>query len=72
MTIPYSFYSFGYMPQWEQLDERRRCLGKLLDAMGLGPIETSSQVVFAEPAATLRAYVRIASRFQRGYNARGR
>jgi polyhydroxyalkanoate synthase len=41
---------------YEQADQFRRWLGKQLDAVGLGPVETSFQVVFTEPGVTLRYY----------------
>lgn len=43
-------------PFWEHIDWSRRRLGEALDALGLGPIETPSRVLFAEAAVTLRAY----------------
>ena len=39
-----------------QLDRSRRWLGKLLDAVGLGPVETPFRVAFSEPGVTLRSY----------------
>ena len=43
-------------PLWEQSDRARRRLGALLDALGLGPIETPSRVALAEAGLTLKAY----------------
>ena len=40
----------------EQFDQSRRALGRLLDAAGLGPIETPSRVVLTAPGVTLNAY----------------
>lgn len=41
---------------YAQQDQLRRWLGKQLDAVGLGPIESRFQVVFTEPGVTLRYY----------------
>lgn len=41
---------------WEAVDERRRALGRLLDAAGLGPQETPFAILDAWPGARLRTY----------------
>jgi polyhydroxyalkanoate synthase len=41
---------------YEPIDRIRLWQGKMMDALGLGPIETPSRVVSAEPGLTLRAY----------------
>jgi len=41
---------------YAQLDEARRSQGRLLDGLGLGPIETRSRVVLTTPLVTLKAY----------------
>jgi len=41
---------------FEILDEVRRAQGAAMDALGLGPIETPHETVFAEPGLTLRRY----------------
>jgi polyhydroxyalkanoate synthase len=38
------------------IDAARRSIGMLLDTMGLGPCETPSRVVWAEPGVTLKGY----------------
>jgi polyhydroxyalkanoate synthase subunit PhaC len=40
----------------EQVDQSRRGLGRMLDALGLGPIETPARVVRAGPVVMLKAY----------------
>ena len=42
----------------EQMDETRRRFGKLLDAAGLGPIQTPSRIVREFAGLTLRAYAK--------------
>ncbi|MDP9374172.1 MAG: hypothetical protein M3Q65_17300, partial [Chloroflexota bacterium] len=39
-----------------QIDQARRGLGALLDALGWGPVETPSRAAFAAPVVTLKAY----------------
>jgi len=41
---------------YEQVDDLRRWQGRLLECVGLGPIETPSRVVFSERGASLHAY----------------
>ncbi len=41
---------------FEPLDQARRWQGKLLHALGWGPVESRSRVVFSKPGITLRAY----------------
>lgn len=41
---------------FEQLDRMRRLQGSLLDAAGLGPVETPYEVAHAAPGVTLRRY----------------
>jgi len=41
---------------YEQVDDLRRWQGRLLEWVGLGPIETPSRVVFSERGASLHAY----------------
>ena len=41
---------------YAQMDASRQWQGKLLDSLGLGPIETPSRVVLTTTALTLRAY----------------
>jgi len=41
---------------YEQLDRSRRGQGWMLDALGLGPVETSFRIAFHAPGLTLRAY----------------
>ncbi len=41
---------------FENLDELRRLQGSGFDALGFGPVETSSDAVFREPGAALRRY----------------
>ena len=40
----------------EQIDQSRRTLGSMLDALGLGPIETPARVVRVGRVVTLKAY----------------
>jgi polyhydroxyalkanoate synthase len=40
----------------EQMDESRRRLGGMLDALGLGPIETPARLIRLGPVVTLKAY----------------
>lgn len=41
---------------FHQLDQSRRLQGRILDALGLGPTETPSRIVFSMPVATLLSY----------------
>ena len=41
---------------YEQVDDLRRWQGRLLEWVGLGPIETPSRVVFSERGVSLHAY----------------
>lgn len=43
---------------YAQIDASRRWQGKILDALGLGPVQTPSRIVFTIPGVTLRAYER--------------
>lgn len=43
-------------PLYEQIDQARRWLGTILDAVGLAPLETPSRVVLTRPGVVLRAY----------------
>jgi polyhydroxyalkanoate synthase len=58
-ALPSGYPLLGYGAGWafhEQIDQIRRWQGKVLDALGFGPIETPSRVVLSEPGVTLRAY----------------
>ena len=46
----------GWWALHEQIDRIRRGQGRVLDALGLGPIETPSRVVRSQPGVTLKAY----------------
>ena len=46
----------GWWALHEQIDRLRRGQGRVLDALGLGPIETPSRVVRSQPGVTLKAY----------------
>src|SRR5919202_5478384 len=46
-----SRWTFG-----EQVDQSRRRLGEMLDAVGLGPMETPSHIRRLGPVATLKTY----------------
>lgn len=46
----------GWWALQEQIDRLRRGQGRVLDALGLGPIETQSRVVRSQPGVTLKAY----------------
>lgn len=53
------FTSKGLGAGWrmsEQMDQARRWQGQMLDAMGWGPVETPSRVVFSAPGVTLKGY----------------
>lgn len=41
---------------YAQLDEARRMQGRMLEALGFGPLETPSRIVLREPGLTLKAY----------------
>ncbi len=41
---------------YAQVDRVRRALGRQLDALGLGPLETPARLVLAEPCLSLKAY----------------
>jgi len=41
---------------WEETDHLRRWQGKILDALGYGPLETPARVVLDEPGFILREY----------------
>lgn len=43
------------------LDQGRRELGKHLDALGFGPVETPSRVVVSQPGITLKSYESVAT-----------
>jgi polyhydroxyalkanoate synthase len=42
--------------RYERLDQFRRALGKRLDDLGMGPLETSSRLLFSQPCLSLKAY----------------
>ncbi len=46
----------GWWALQEQIDRMRRWQGRVLDALGLGPIETPFRVVRCQPGVTLKAY----------------
>ncbi len=48
--------SGGWWTFHEQIDRVRRWQGQVLDALGLGPIETPSRLVQSNPGVTLKAY----------------
>ena len=46
----------GWGALLEPIDRMRRWQGRVLDALGLGPIETLSRVVHSQPGVTLKVY----------------
>ena len=46
----------GWWALLEPIDRMRRWQGRVLDALGLGPIETPSRVVHSQPGVTLKVY----------------
>lgn len=53
------FTAQGFAAGWrlyEQLDQARRLQSRMLDAMGWGPVETPSRIVFSASGVTLKGY----------------